>query len=782
MKTFKTYEDFLNESFLFEAKESKKSKISPNLDNLMENKWKLATMKKLYKEKNGDAWEKHDEEVNAEIDKIKDKYRDKDDKLPKDISKVVEEINARRKEMRKAFIKDVVSKDPAFKDEVNDYYEKQDRFEELGNKLNKVGFDKFKKENAKEYEELLDLQADHMNPVRIESKPGGIMQISTTNMERGGDEGKPGFVELPDEVGADAFQRKMKTFIDKNGKPKGVIMDLRSNTGGKQDIAKSMTDFFVDSDDYEIESQKFNYGPRIWKDDPDGLEKYKKSAWDPLVMDHLNKLDEEGQKKYWEEAKEKGYFELPNKRKNTVESKYRLTGIPTVLQTSTKTFSAGEFASDTIKNLNPNVVHIGTNSGGGANQTFGGLPPDGYDEDGVMYWDNAKKSGTERAKLVAKAFKDTYHDAKVGENIHDEIIKQIESGKIKDDMDSDKLTEILKPVAVEASGGDNHVNMVVEPNGSIFPLVPQVKSDRVIVDPKTRKPILKDGKPQFKGNWEQTGVGASGTAPFVESDANTATRDALEILYDKTGQKDLAKKLKEKPEEFGISKDGKDGVFDDNMDAHKSYYAHKHLSEEDGEYSERQAKQLELSKKSAEETDKAGILSKMKAAEKAFSEQAEGKKVNVEEVGISKIYSSIDPKVAEQMKKQPVPIRIPGKKPKMVQRQTILDFVPVDNNDPGEIAMLAAQKKQYLLMQAYRIKNKLTPLEDYEVWYQKKLVMSQDNKDYRDRKKAKLQKELKKKSPAVKESHVSEFDYFLAEEECIKKFWDIAAQTEIIAD
>ena len=36
----------------YSIEEKKKSKISPDLDNLLENKWRLATLKKEYKKKN----------------------------------------------------------------------------------------------------------------------------------------------------------------------------------------------------------------------------------------------------------------------------------------------------------------------------------------------------------------------------------------------------------------------------------------------------------------------------------------------------------------------------------------------------------------------------------------------------------------------------------------------------------------------------------------------------------------------------------------------------------
>jgi len=764
----KTYFDFLNESLLEADLSGKvKSKISPDLDNLMENKWKLATIKKEWDKKHKDSWSKLDGEIDKKVGEVKDKFRDKDGNLPKDLTEVQEEISKARNTMRNEFIKKEVSKDDQFKDEVTDYYKKQDRFEELGKKLNKEGFSTFKKDNAKEYDELLDLQANHMNPVRVEQRPGGIMQISAVNMERGGDAGKPGHVELPTEVGAEAFQRSVKKYIDKNGKPKGVIMDLRANTGGSQEIAKAMTDVFVDKDEYEIESQKFNYGPRIWKDDPDGLAKYKKTKWDDKVMDHLNSLDEKGQKEYWEEAKKKGFFELPNNRKNLTDKKYRLSGIPTVIQSSTKTFSAGEFAADTIKNLNPNAVMIGSNSGGGANQTSGGAPPDSYTKDGTAVWDNVNKTGKEKAEIVAKAFKDTFHDQKKGQEVYDEIMAKVKSGDIKDDMNSQKVADITKEVAIRITK-DNHSSVHIEANGSVFPLVPQVKSDRVKVDPKTRKPILVDGKLQYDGNWEATGVGSANTGAYVESDPNTATKDALEFLYKKTGQDKLVKELNNDPEKFGLSKDGKDGVFDDNLNAHKSYFAHKHLSEEYGEYSQRQADQLEKSKQLSADNKKKGISisGELIKKEKDFADQNDNDAGEVENT--QKLFLGFDEKTVKQLKDMKITYKeAAGKKPKEIQLETLMDWLPVDINDPEEAPRIKVQELWYNKINNLRLDKKLKELIEYQVWLSKRIEKALKNdKSYQERFKNRFKDDMKKPKPAKPEKNegrLLDFKSFISE-------------------
>ena len=759
----KTFEQFLSEGFLYEAEEKKKSKISPDLDNLLENKWRLATLKKEYKKKNGDSWEKNDEKIDEEIGKLKDTFRDKDGKIPKEKKKEVDtKIGELRRKLRNEFVKDVISKDPVFKDEIEDYYKKQDRFEDLGNKLKDTGFEKFKKENAKEYEELLDLQANHMNPMRISTKPGGVMQISTANMERGGDDGKPGYVELPPEVGAEAFQRQMKNYIDKNGKPKGVIMDLRTNTGGNQEIAKAMTDFFVDGDDYDIEAQKFNWGVRRFKDDPDGLEKYKDTKWDDEVMAHLKKLSPEDQKKYWEESKEKGYFEMPNSRKNQVDSKYRLTGIPTVLETSVKTFSAGEFATDTIKNLNPNVMHIGNNSGGGANQTWSGL---GMDE-----FNNVNKSSTEKAKMVANAFKNAYHDEEQGKQVHEKIMKQLESGEITDKTSAEDMIKIAKDSAFGITK-DAHVDISILDDGNMHVGVPQIRSDRVVVDPKTRKPILKDGKPQYKGNWEQSGVGQSGTGPFVESDPETATRDALEFIYKKTGQTKLAKELKTDPEKFGISKDGRDGVYDGRMEAHQSYFVN--------HGDQRQADQLKKSKETAEQNAKEGLTDKMFKTEADFKKDVGKEEIKtLDDAGATKMFAGVKTGMAQKLKDMKVTIAMPGGKKKSIQTETLMDFVPIDINDPEEQAMIKAQQMQYARINGLRIKLKLKELVPYEQWLKRNIELAKDNKDYQARIKAKTIRAMKPKK--ANEGYVSTFDSFICEGENEKLFQMIVKESELI--
>jgi hypothetical protein len=757
MKAFKTFEEFLSESSLFESFDSKKkSKIHPDLDNLLENKWRLATLKREYKKKNSDAWEKNDEKIDEEIGKLKDTFRDDEGNIPDDKRKEVDQkIRELRRKLRNDFVKDVISKDSVFKDEVTDYYKKQDRFEDLGNKLNDVGFEKFKKENAKEYEELLDLQANHMNPLRIISKPGGVMQISTTNMERGGDDGKPGHVQLPPEVGAEAFQRQMKNYIDKNGKPKGVIMDLRTNTGGSQDIAKAMTDFFVDEDEYDIEAQKFNWGVRRFKDDPDGLEKYKKTGWDEPIIAHLETLSPDDQKKYWEESKEKGFFQLPNKRKNQVDAKYRLTNIPTVLETSVKTFSAGEFATDTIKNLNPNAMHIGNNSGGGANQTWSGL---GMDE-----FDNVNKSSTEKAKMIANAFKNAYHDEEQGKQVHDKIIKQLESGEITDKTSTEDMIKVAKDSAFGITK-DAHVDISILDDGNMHVGVPQIRSDRVVVDPKTRKPILKDGKPQYKGNWEQSGVGQSGTGPFVESDPETATRDALEFIYKKTGQTKLVKELKTDPEKFGISKDGRDGVYDGRMEAHQSYFVN--------HGDQRQADQLKKSIETAKQNAKEGLTDKMLKADAEFTKDAGKEEIkNLKDTGATKMFSGIKDEIAQKLKDMKVMIAMPGGKKKTIQTETLMDFVPIDPNDPEEQAMIKAQAMQYARINALRVKMKKKELVAFEQWLKRNIELAKDNKDYQARIKAKTLGKMKKAS--VKENFVYSFDHYLVEEENNKVFESI---------
>jgi len=758
MNLFKSFTEFLTESYLIEFKEdkegqnrktnealeNKKSKISDELDMPQRHDWSEKIIKREYNKENNDSWNKAEEEAkkkSIEIEKEYEKFK-KDGNLPEEKK---EEMESKMTEAYDSVMKPFINKvknDPKYGPEYSDYISKNKRYSELSKKSNDTGgWEKFEKNNKKEFDELIDLQYNHMSGGKLTKRPGGILQITSQDMDGGEEE---------TELAAEAFRRKMKDYIDKNGKPKGVIMDLRSNTGGSQETAKGMVDFFVDQNKYTIEKQKYAVGVRRYRDlpYPEALNKALEYTDEKKITDYVNSLSEKEKKEYWEQSSKDGDFSYQNDRENKVESKYRLSGIPTVVQTSVRTFSAGEFATDSVKNLNPNVVHIGHNTGGGANQTGGAYEAD--------EWDNKDRSSTDKAKIVARAFKNGYWDEKKGKDIHDAIMKQIDSGEINDKLSMEDICKVTKKTAI-AETGDAHIDVTEDEDrpGSVFAAVPQVKSDRVKVDPKTKKPILKDGKMEFSGNWEQTGVGSSNTSAFIESDPDSATKDALEYLYKKNGDKKLLEELKEDPSKFGLTKDGKDGIFDTDSKSKQSAFVI------GGD--ERQAKQLEDSKKVVKENEKnqISISDTMIKAESKFKRGSEDEKT-LEKT--HRIYSGFEELEVKKIKDMEIPITKDGNKKSTIQFETLMDFIPVDLKDPKDELMVKYQMKQYEWLNKIRIKNKLKGLIEYKDWLERNIELAKDNKDYQARIKAKkLKKESYNNLTESTMKHIKTFESFLNE-------------------
>lgn len=105
-----------------------------------------------------------------------------------------------------------------------------------------------------------------------------------------------------------------------------------------------------------------------------------------------------------------------------------------------------------------------------------------------------------------------------------------------------------------------------------------------------------------------------------------------------------------------------------------------------------------------------------------------------------KLFSGLDEREVEIIKKSEVIVAIaPGKK-KTIQLDTLMEFVPVDKNDPEEKAMLKAQQKQYIRINTFRIKKELDELIPYEEWLERKIELAKDNIEYQER-----LEELKKK-------------------------------------
>jgi len=742
----KTFVEFVNESFLFESKkkEAAKSKIHPELDMPQRYDW---IEKIIYRE-----WNKENNDELAKAEESNDE-------------KKVSEIKER------------IKKDPKFGPEFKKHLDENKEFKKLAKEagsedgdasmLSKKQIDSFAKKNPKGFAKLIDLQAKRN--VHLTEKPGGILQLTTQDMEGG-------------ELQAEAIRQKMTAYINKNGKPKGMIIDNRSNTGGMKNPSEAIADFFAKDDKYTIEAEQFNYGPRRYKTLDDYMKCYedadgKKTPWDPEVGEYVNSLKTEKEKQdFWEKSVKSGKFELPNNRKNMVPKKDRLTDIPVVLQTSIRTFSSGEFCSETLKNINPNVMHIGTNSGGGGNRTA--LGTDQKD------WNNFDKSRVEQAELTAKSFAESYAEADQGKEVEKQIKKWIkEEGADKiNKMSGADLAKNLKE-KIKAITNDDHVeiNFLDKPEGEgkdmqhgMQILVPQVGAARALRDPKT-KALIKDdaGNIQFKGAWEKKGTMLSGTSAYVESDPNTATRDALEYLYKKTGQEGLAKKLKEKPEEFGLSKDGKDGIFDDTMASKQSAFVNGGA--------QRQVDQHKKSKETLAANKKNGVnaVEQMFAAEKSFggNEGAEEIKT-LDDAGATKMFAGIESKLAQELKDMKVTIALPGGKKKSIQTETLMDFVPIDPNDPEEQAMIKAQMAQYARINGLRIKLKKKELIPFDQWLKRNIELAKDNKDYQAKVKAKTLRKMKR--AAVKESYISSFDYFLTEEINDRVFESIADGYEYI--
>ena len=738
MKEFKTFKEFVFESSLFEAKNlTKTSKIHPELDMPQRHDW---IEKIIYRE-----WNK---ENNNELAKAEESD---------DENKVSE-------------IKERIKKDPKFGPEYKKYLDDNEAFEMLAKKagaedggalsLNKKQIDEFAKKSPKEFAELIDLQAKRN--VLLTEKPGGILQLTTQDMEGG-------------ELQAEAIRQKMAAYIKKNGKPKGMIIDNRSNTGGEKSPSEAIADFFAKDDKYTIEAEQFNYGPRRYKTLDDYMKCYEdadgnKTPWDPEIGDYVNSLKTEKEKQdFWEKSVKSGKFELPNERQNMVPKKDRLTDIPVVLQTSIRTFSSGEYCSETLKNINPNVMHIGTNSGGGGNRTA--LGTDQKD------WNNFDKSRVEQAELTAKSFAESYAEADQGKEVEEQIKKWIkEEGPEKiNKMSGKDLAKTLKE-KIKSITNDDHVeiNFLDKPEGEgkdmqhgMQILVPQVGAARALRDPKTKE-LIKDsaGNIQFKGAWEKKGTMQSGTSASIETDPNTATRDALEYLYKKTGQESLAKKLNENPEEFGLTKEGKDGIFDDKMPSKQSAFVN-------GD-AQRQIDQHKKSMETLAANKKNGtnVVEQMEKAEKDFKGDAGKEEIkNIKDTGATKMFAGIKAETAQKLKDMKVTIVMPGNKKKSIQTETLMDFVPIDPNDPEEQAMIKAQAMQYARINALRVKMKKKELVAFEQWLKRNIELAKDNKDYQARIKAKTLGKMKKAS--VKENFVYSFDHYLAEEENNKVFESI---------
>jgi hypothetical protein len=193
-------------------------------------------------------------------------------------------------------------------------------------------------------------------------------------------------------------------------------------------------------------------------------------------------------------------------------------------------------------------------------------------------------------------------------------------------------------------------------------------------------------------------------------------------------------------------------------------------SDKDGDY-------LKKFKQIAEDEEKRVKDGEKKVEDSEEESQEEIK--TIEDTGTSHLFSGIDPKVAKKMKEVKVNIRMPNRKIKSITIETLMDFVPIDPNDPEEKVMIKAQSVQYEGINEIRIKQKLKELIPFKKWLLRNVELAKDNKEYQARIKAKTLEKMNKakagakdaaKTPVkvpVKESfktnHIHTFESFLNE-------------------
>ena len=156
--------------------------------------------------------------------------------------------------------------------------------------------------------------------------------------------------------------------------------------------------------------------------------------------------------------------------------------------------------------------------------------------------------------------------------------------------------------------------------------------------------------------------------------------------------------------------------------------------------SDDKGKFLEEFKTIVKEEDKRVKEGRKVVGEENLKKQGEKEIKTEEDTDTLKLFSGIEEREIEIIKKSEVNIVIaPGKK-KTIQLDTLMDFIPVDKNDPEEKAMIKAQSKQYVRINTFRIKNGLDELIPFEEWLERKIELAKDNIEYQER-----LEELKKK-------------------------------------
>lgn len=549
------------------------------------------------------------------------------------------------------------------------------------------GWSKMSDAERKEYEDLLV----KIKPIRITRKPGGVMTIQTFDL---GDSGEDA------EILSRRWTEAIKEDVRKNGRPKGVVLDMRRNVGGQAGTANTLIDFFTPNDKDEeipVQREREYMIPKNWT-----YEDYKQNGSFNLT------------KEQFEKAKAQGYAEEVTRLKGKLDKKDKFLDMPVVTLTSQRTFSGGEFITDTVKNLNPNAVHIGHNTGGGANKI------------GPSYLGkNADKNAVEVAKSLTARIEEGYVDKIKAKRYTEAINGLIKSGKINDKTSREELANQMNSVG-DRIMNDAHFSVYADDEGNVDADIPYMKGDRVVTDPKTKKPK----EPlDFKGNWELQGVGVSGTAPFIESDPNTGIKDAMAHIYKQTGQDKLLQELKKNPEELGLTEQGYDDGYDRENPAHQHWKAR---NKETGH--PHWLKAIETSLKNAEDNKKKGNIEDI-TDETLKKLKGEKKAEEAEEAGTpgKYLFAGLDERLVKNLLDEEVEVELEDKKTKTIQRETLMDFVMIDKRNPEELAMYKAQMKEYAYINKIRLSKDLKPMVEFEIWYERKAELYKDNLEYEER-------------------------------------------------
>jgi hypothetical protein len=192
--------------------------------------------------------------------------------------------------------------------------------------------------------------------------------------------------------------------------------------------------------------------------------------------------------------------------------------------------------------------------------------------------------------------------------------------------------------------------------------------------------------------------------------------------------------------------------------------------------SDKDGKFLETFKDIAKDEEQRVTDGKKEVERQESSDSAKQELKTLDDTGTNKMFSGVKPEVAKKIRDMKVTIAMPGGKKKSIKTETLMDFVPIDANDPEEQAMIKAQATQYARINVLRTQMKLKDLVPFEQWLKRSIELAKDNKDYQERVKAKTLSKMKPKK--ANESYVSTFDSFICESENEKLFQMIVKESE----